>query len=100
MDENGDGQLDLSELRNMLLHLNVAISDTELRKRLAKFDTSGDGKMNFDEFRALFESVNDKPGKEIDEVRLPAGQGVHCSLPRSFWRGVIWAGLPQVRARA
>lgn len=68
MDKDGSGSLGLDELRTLLVNMNVVITESDLRAKFTKFDTSKDGELCIDEFRQFFAAVNDKPGPEIDAV--------------------------------
>jgi len=56
MDVDGSGYLTKDDLKKLLKDAGYAneISDAELGKLIAKVDTSGDGKVSFEEFVAAF----------------------------------------------
>jgi serine/threonine protein kinase len=53
LDQNGDGDIDLAELRQGLRDLNHALDEQTLRGVMDQADSDGDGKISFEEFEAL-----------------------------------------------
>jgi len=52
-DSNGDGDIDLSELREVMKLIHRDVDDEKLKKMMAIGDSDGDDKMSFQEFVAL-----------------------------------------------
>ena len=55
VDTDGSGQVDASELKNIMAAMGVTLTDEECNAKLARIDKSGDGKISFEEFKATFE---------------------------------------------
>ena len=52
-DKNGDGFISMDELRKGLKASGDNVSETELECIMARADTDGDGKVNYEEFAAM-----------------------------------------------
>jgi len=56
-DRNGDGTLDLSELRLICLELGASVTADDLDRAMEKLDTNKDGSCDFDEFLKFWTST-------------------------------------------
>ncbi|KAK0054676.1 plastin-1 [Biomphalaria pfeifferi] len=60
LDDDGNGKISLTELGNALETVGIKLAGYELRQVMAKFDTSGDGCIDMDEFKQLYTSEKSK----------------------------------------
>jgi plastin-1 len=69
-DVNGDGSIDASELKNVLVKLGEKdVPDDEIAKMIASVDTNNDQSIQFNEFLSLLKSQNlGKSGEALAEV--------------------------------
>ena len=51
-DEDGDGQISLTEFRGLMLELDRHMHDSSVTTTFVAIDTNGDGRIGFAEFRA------------------------------------------------
>ena len=51
-DEDSDGQISLTEFRNLMLTLDRELRDDAVSAKFRKIDANHDGRVGFDEFRA------------------------------------------------
>ncbi len=81
-DRDGNGVIDIDELRHMMVALGENLSDDEIRATLAEADADGDGVINFEEFRVIMlmdhsgsEAVEAEPEPvaELEPVSSPGG---------------------------
>ncbi|KAH3743015.1 hypothetical protein Pelo_15584 [Pelomyxa schiedti] len=49
-DKNGDGEIDMEELRRVLPTLGETLTDDQIVQMIKEVDVDGDGKISFDEF--------------------------------------------------
>jgi len=69
-DKDGGGSISLEELGEVLSALGGEATDGELLKALQKYDTNGDGEIQFDEFEAMMKSkANSSKKEEVDELK-------------------------------
>jgi hypothetical protein len=61
-DRDGNGVIDIDELRHMMVALGENLSEDEIRATLAEADADGDGVINFEEFRVIM--LMDRSGPE------------------------------------
>ena len=54
-DKNGDGFITCDELKKLWLAFGVNVSDAKVNEFIKKKDKDGDGKFNFEEFKAAFD---------------------------------------------
>ena len=70
-DKDGSGQMDTAELGDCLKSLGVELDETALNALAAQMDTSGDGIIDFEEFKeAMASSVDEKetPGQIASSI--------------------------------
>ncbi|XP_005098203.2 plastin-1 [Aplysia californica] len=60
VDDDGNGRISLAELGFALETVGIKVPGWELRQIMATFDTSGDGSMDMNEFKALYMSEKAK----------------------------------------
>ncbi len=81
-DRDGNGVIDIDELRHMMVALGENLSEDEIRATLAEADADGDGVINFEEFRVIMlmdhsgsEAVEAEPEPvaELEPVSSPGG---------------------------
>jgi len=74
-DSNGDGDIDLSELREVMKLIHRDVDDEKLKKMMAIGDSDGDDKMSFQEFVALVHRCKENPSEnELLDAIKRAGQ--------------------------
>lgn len=49
-DENGNGYVELTDLKRIAKELSENMDDMELKEMIERADTDGDGKVSFDDF--------------------------------------------------
>lgn len=54
IDRNGDGDVSCAELKDALLEMGLPLTDAQIRCLLDEYDSSGDGRVQLNEFTALF----------------------------------------------
>jgi len=69
-DRDGNGVIDIDELRHMMVALGENLSEDEIRATLAEADADGDGVINFEEFRVIM--LMDRSGSEAVEAEPEA----------------------------
>uniref|UniRef100_A0A1X7VUT6 Phosphoinositide phospholipase C n=1 Tax=Amphimedon queenslandica TaxID=400682 RepID=A0A1X7VUT6_AMPQE len=82
-DENGDGDLSLREIVNMMKRLNVGISTKIIRKMFKEADSDGnsDQKLNFEEFSALFHNLANRPElKNLFTLYASSDEGSYMTI--------------------
>ena len=52
----GNGQIDRSELKQVLEKLGESLTDEEIADMIAEADTNGDGVISYEEFRAMMKA--------------------------------------------
>lgn len=57
-DKNGDGQISLEELREVMNGLGEKLTEQELKDMMQDADTNHDGYIDFQEFKALMPNLN------------------------------------------
>lgn len=57
-DKNGDGQISLEELREVMKDLGENLSENELKDMMNDADTNRDAHIDFQEFKALMPNFN------------------------------------------
>ena len=67
-DRDGNGVIDIDELRHMMVALGENLSEDEIRATLAEADSDGDGVINFDEFRVIMLMDRSRPDALTEEV--------------------------------
>eukprot|EP00516_Mucochytrium_quahogii_P003690 CAMPEP_0203745910 /NCGR_PEP_ID=MMETSP0098-20131031/1506_1 /ASSEMBLY_ACC=CAM_ASM_000208 /TAXON_ID=96639 /ORGANISM=" , Strain NY0313808BC1" /LENGTH=1043 /DNA_ID=CAMNT_0050633823 /DNA_START=262 /DNA_END=3390 /DNA_ORIENTATION=- len=60
-DMDGNGVLELDELRFLFSRLNVRVPDSVIRDYMHKYDVDKSGTLDFDEFFKMFEAIQSKP---------------------------------------
>ncbi|WJZ88114.1 hypothetical protein VitviT2T_007444 [Vitis vinifera] len=65
-DRNGDGRITKTELNDSLENLGIYIPDKDLAQMIEKIDVNGDGCVDIDEFRALYESIMEEKDEDED----------------------------------
>lgn len=96
MDVNGDGFIDLAELRNALKTVGIDIPGYEAREIEKEFKntTAKDGKLSLEEFEKLYTKMKNereerkfkiavKPVKEVTEVRSQANDSIVHTIRHS-----------------
>jgi solute carrier family 25 phosphate transporter 23/24/25/41 len=68
LDSNHDGFIDYTELEAALLVQGVPVSPALVKSIMKKVDTSGDGKISFEEFKEFTEVQNEKLAKVFDKL--------------------------------
>ncbi|KAL2920977.1 Calmodulin-like protein 5 [Bienertia sinuspersici] len=68
-DQNGDGRITMSELRDSLINMGIFIPDSDLLEMIANIDVNGDGCVDGTEFQALYDVIMERNGvdDESDE---------------------------------
>lgn len=56
-DKNNDGFITRQELQESLNNIGIAITDKDVKEMMENVDSNGDGLIDIDEFRDLFESI-------------------------------------------
>jgi Ca2+-binding EF-hand superfamily protein len=59
-DKDGDGCIDAEEFKFMCMDLGHQLSDDEMKYALLKLDTTGAGKVNYEDFVEKFWSIDDR----------------------------------------
>ncbi|GAA5801745.1 hypothetical protein HPULCUR_007197 [Helicostylum pulchrum] len=59
-DKNGDGQISVNELKEVMERLGEKLSENELNEMINDADTNKDGFIDFDEFKALIPASDTK----------------------------------------
>jgi Ca2+-binding EF-hand superfamily protein/serine/threonine protein phosphatase PrpC len=75
VDENGDGQLDSTELSKLMKRLGKAMSTSELEEAMREMDTNGDGTISCDEFEAWWQDSGTKLVRAAKSSKLRTGDG-------------------------
>lgn len=65
MDNDGDGEVSGAELKEALLEMGLPLTDTQIRCLVDEYDTSGDGRIQCEEFIALFPFPKKKNKKDV-----------------------------------
>ncbi|XP_031130020.1 calmodulin-like protein 3 [Ipomoea triloba] len=65
-DRNGDGHITKAELSDSLENMGIYIPDADLVAMIEKIDINGDGRVDIDEFGALYQSIMDERDEEED----------------------------------
>lgn len=65
-DRDGDGRITKKELNDSLGNLGIYIPDTDLTQMIEKIDINGDGCVDIDEFRELYQTIMDERDEEED----------------------------------
>lgn len=65
-DKDESGYLSHKEIKHMLRNINFHVNSAYVEKAIQKFDVSGDGKMNFEEFIAFFKHLSFR--KELQQL--------------------------------
>ena len=94
-DEDGSGAISAMELREVLIKPGTAdskLSINEVEAVISRFDTDGDGELQFDEFAALWTAKRRPTVKKIHEGRLNVGETGATSLQNA----VVVVGYGQV----
>ena len=65
-DHNGDGKITIQELTMSLKELGIQIPEDDLEQMVEQIDASGDGSVNMEEFRGLFETIMEELDEEED----------------------------------
>lgn len=65
-DRDGDHQLDLEEVKALLVKLNIKAEDREVRERFRQVDEDGNGVLTLAEFEQLHRLLSDR--KELDSL--------------------------------
>eukprot|EP00796_Vickermania_ingenoplastis_P006026 gene6026-4329_t len=60
-DADHNGTLSLKEARKLMVSLNVSMDKSTLKSVFKKYDTSGDGSLDLEEFTELFRILTDRP---------------------------------------
>lgn len=68
-DRNGDGRITKKELSDSLENLGIFIAEKDLTQMIEKIDVNGDGFVDIEEFKALYESTMTEEKDEDDEVK-------------------------------
>ena len=67
-DNNQDGTITREKLRNLLLKLNQTVTEDDLKDMISVIDTTGDGKINFEEFVAMMEKRKNEADTEQEII--------------------------------
>ena len=67
-DNNQDGTITREKLRNLLLKLNQTVTEDDLKDMISVVDTTGDGKINFEEFVAMMEKRKNEADTEQEII--------------------------------
>lgn len=67
-DEDKDMALNETEFHNAITGLGIVMTDTEITEKLAELDTTGDGKLQFNEFSTFMATILSDPGHTQDDV--------------------------------
>ena len=70
VDEDGNGHIDISELRTLAVALGTPLTEAELAEARVALDTDGNGKVDFEEFIAFW--LSDEGGIDPDVVATAA----------------------------
>ncbi|ONK68773.1 uncharacterized protein A4U43_C05F15850 [Asparagus officinalis] len=93
-DENGDGKVSPSELRNGMRNIGEELSAEDAEAVLALSDSDGDGFLKFEEFVELVEVEGDEEkGEELKEAfQVYEMEGRGCITPKSLRRALGMLG--------
>ena len=58
-DKNDDGFITCDEVKKLMLTFGENLSDAEVNRIIEEADKDGDGKVNFEEFKAAFDDDSD-----------------------------------------
>lgn len=64
MDNDGDGEVSGAELKEALLEMGLPLTDTQIRCLVDEYDTNGDGRIQYEEFIALFPFLKKDKNKD------------------------------------
>ncbi|KAJ4817804.1 Calcium-binding protein [Rhynchospora pubera] len=87
-DENGDGKISASELRNCMLVTGEELSSEEAEDAVRLSDSDGDGELSLEDFAKLveFEDEQEKDKSLMDAFRMYEMDGRGCITPKSLRR--------------
>ena len=54
IDTDGSGQIDTVELKKFFASMGMQLTDEEFDRKVSRVDSTGDGKISFEEFKATF----------------------------------------------
>ncbi|XP_065868912.1 calmodulin-like protein 7 [Euphorbia lathyris] len=66
-DKNGDGRITKTELNDSLENMGIFIPDKELTQMIGNIDVDGDGCVDIDEFRDLYNSIMNEKDGDLEE---------------------------------
>ena len=65
-DHDGDGNITIQELSKSLESLGMVIPEKDLKNMIKHIDTNGDGSVNMEEFKGLYETIMEEKDEEED----------------------------------
>eukprot|EP00953_Heterococcus_sp_UTEX-ZZ885_P004324 2841-Heterococcus_DN1.PRE.2 len=72
-DKDGNGELNLKEVTDLVQRLNIKLSKHHIRKKFKEMDISGDGVLQFTEFELLMDHLRERP--ELESLWLELREG-------------------------
>ena len=66
-DQNGDGHITKKELNDSLKKLGISVSEKELGLMIEKIDVNADGRVDMEEFRALYHTLMEEREEEKEQ---------------------------------
>jgi len=79
-DHNGDGSVDVAELRAICMEMGALLSEEELRMAVHVLDTDGNGKIEFEEFKRWWSTSDRFARLRHNEAELAFLNGAFASF--------------------
>ncbi|TMW66206.1 hypothetical protein Poli38472_003971 [Pythium oligandrum] len=80
MDDDGDGQVSGEELKEALIQMGLPLTDAQIRCLVEDYDTSGDGKIQYEEFTTLFAPPSKPKSRSTTKAKGEANSAEHLQL--------------------
>ncbi|KAL5262276.1 hypothetical protein ACHWQZ_G007858 [Mnemiopsis leidyi] len=92
-DENNDGGITLSELKEAMAGVGVKFSEDEVTKFFKKYDTDGNGTIDFNEFIALSVALNSQALSGSEQAMAQLFAKMDADGNRSLSHAEIRSGI-------